>query len=397
MAEQASRDAPAGNPRGTLAGLHGLRFLAACMVLIFHLRNVAGVAPSGNFDKYLGSGVRLFFIISAFSLMYSTRKYIDRADWLRVFAIKRIFRIAPLFYIVLLIDLELGITRSNDWADVVLSASFLFNFLPNLNGSLVWAGWTVGAEMIFYAIFPAILVMMSSWRSALVLLLLSLLVSGASILATQRDGLPLLLSLMTFPSQVQFFAAGIMTYFIYILINARVRVSKNLVLVTIVSVFVVSYFWIPSVDTLRSAWSYELYSLANIAMFSAWVIWQCWRPIPILANRFTTYWGERSYSIYLLHGPVLIFGRPFWQRIASECGPVGGFPIVALLATSVVLCLSWVTYLLVERPGMDFGAWLCRAPTTRGEGAPQATLTGRAGANPDHAVGALQAPRPKPF
>lgn len=358
----------------TLAGLHGLRFLAACMVLIFHLRNVAGVAPSGNFDKYLGSGVRLFFIISAFSLMYSTLKYIKRDDWVRVFAIKRIFRIMPLFYIVLLIDLKFGITESRDWTDVVLSASFLFNFLPNLTGSLVWAGWTVGDEMIFYAIFPAILVMMRSWRAALVLLVLSLFVSAASILATRRDGLPILLSLMTFPSQVQFFASGIMTYFICMLIKKRLSTSNNFVLLILLALIIVGFFLIPSVDKLSSAWSYERYSLADIAIYSAWVIWQCWRPIPVLANRFTTYWGERSYSIYLLHGPVLILGRSFWQRIASELGPALGFPVVALLATSLVLCLSWVTYLLVERPGMNFGAWLYRAPITGAEEQTKAAL-----------------------
>jgi peptidoglycan/LPS O-acetylase OafA/YrhL len=228
--------------------------------------------------------------------------------------------------------------------------------------------------MIFYTIFPAILVMMRSWRAAVVLFLLSLFVSAASILATQRDGLPLPLSLMTFPSQVQFFASGIMVYFIYILITKCSSISNNLALLILVTLSVVGFFAFPSVDKMSTAWSYERYSLADIAMYSAWVIWQCWRPIPVLANRFTTYWGERSYSIYLLHGPVLIFGRPFWQRIASELGPALGFPVIALLATSLVLCLSWVTYLLVERPGMNFGARLYRAPITEAEEQTKAEL-----------------------
>src|SRR4029078_7315847 len=35
-----------------------------------------------------------------------------------------------------------------------VSSSFIFNIIPGEQEGFVWAGWTIGVEMIFYAVFP---------------------------------------------------------------------------------------------------------------------------------------------------------------------------------------------------------------------------------------------------
>ena len=335
-----------------LPGLHGLRALAALMVIAFHMRDVAGVSPPFGFDRYLGDGVRLFFMISAFSLMISTGKYIDRLDWVRVFATKRLFRIAPMFYFAIAINLYFGYMGRHDWTDVLLSATFLFNFLPNQISSVVWAGWTVGAEMVFYALFPIAIAVVTGLRGATALFIVSIAVSNASLVSTQRDGLPVMFDLITFPGQIQFFSAGILVFFLFKILEAMspngiARTIPALIMVIVIGIVIIA-----------GSPPLERDYIAEIFIFGAMILWQSSKPLWIFRNTGMVALGERSYSIYLLHGPVLIALRSRWEVLAAKAGPALAYPAATTAAIAIVAALSFVTYALVERPGMAVGAWL---------------------------------------
>lgn len=107
----------------------------------------------------------LFFVISAFSLFVSTTGRIDQPGWLNDFLTRRFMRIAPLFYLVALwqaFALPMLVGGDTPWAKLLLSMTFLFNFMPAEYGSIVWAGWSVGVEMMFYIILPLLLVSIRS-------------------------------------------------------------------------------------------------------------------------------------------------------------------------------------------------------------------------------------------
>jgi peptidoglycan/LPS O-acetylase OafA/YrhL len=75
------------------------------------------------------------------------------------FYIRRFFRIAPLFYLMLLIywlrdAFRLGVVHPI--SEVLVNASFLFNLIPAHITGFVWASWTIGVMVIFYLIFPVI-------------------------------------------------------------------------------------------------------------------------------------------------------------------------------------------------------------------------------------------------
>jgi len=345
-----------------LAGIHGLRFLAFFMVLIFHLRDVAGIAPSGGFDRNLGSGVRLFFVISAFSLMYSTTRYMARPDWIKVFAVKRFFRIAPLFYLMIIATSFVGIMGPHNLVDAILSFGFVFNFMPDQQGSLVWAGWTVGVEMIFYAMMPLIIGCIIGVRSSILFLGAGIVLGYAALNAQVHPGMPHLFSYMTFPGQIQFFAAGTAAYFIYL--AAQKSVANVMPVVIALAIVVAVGAWsivTPRISSLPVSTELERNYASCILVFGALVIWQAIKPSWVFSNRFVVYWGERSYSMYLLHGPILIFGHPLWVNIVARVGLTLGYPAVAIVALVLVLCSSWVTYRFIERPGMQLGSRLYRA------------------------------------
>jgi len=165
-----------------LPGIHGLRGLAATAVVLYHVIHIAGIAPP-DFFKFIGRdfgySVHFFFILSAFSLYHSTESRTNHPNWLPEYLIKRFFRIAPLFYCVIaFIIIRQAIKASKHVADfdtILLNLTFTFGFVPF--SGFVWAGWSVGIEMIFYAIFPVLILTIRTCRSALVLLVMSIMIS----------------------------------------------------------------------------------------------------------------------------------------------------------------------------------------------------------------------------
>jgi peptidoglycan/LPS O-acetylase OafA/YrhL len=72
------------------------------------------------------------------------------------YAISRLFRIAPLFYVLLGYEV-LRTWYLGGWTSpslIVENALFLYNLDPSNAWGIVGAGWTIGAEMLFYVLFP---------------------------------------------------------------------------------------------------------------------------------------------------------------------------------------------------------------------------------------------------
>ena len=90
-----------------LPGIHALRAVAALTILLFHLRYIADILPPPALQSTIGqhffTGVLLFFVLSAFSLAFSTTPTLSRKTWVRDYLIRRFFRIAPLFYVMVLV------------------------------------------------------------------------------------------------------------------------------------------------------------------------------------------------------------------------------------------------------------------------------------------------------
>lgn len=166
-----------------LPGIHGLRGVAALAVVLYHVVHIGGVSPPNIFQivgRDFGYGVHLFFILSAFSLMHSTEPRMNEPGWLPTYLIKRFFRIAPLFYFMIAIFVVRGlfpVAGVDSLIGIVLNLTFMFGFVPS--SGLVWGGWSVGVEMIFYGIFPVLLLLIKTHRTALTLVIVSIIVSSA--------------------------------------------------------------------------------------------------------------------------------------------------------------------------------------------------------------------------
>lgn len=83
-------------------------------------------------------------------------------------------------------------------------------------------------------------------------------------------------------------------------------------------------------------------------------------PWPLIVNRLTVFLGTISYSLYLTHSLVLWMLGPVFQWIYRQ--PLTfvtvRFALCAVVALVSSVAVSWVTYRLIEQPGMRVGQWL---------------------------------------
>lgn len=149
---------------GSYCGIQFLRFLAAAAVLLAHvsltLRERLGFSEFPMLDMGL-AGVNIFFAISGFVMVVSTRRLVgENKAWLD-FALRRVVRIVPIYWVattlkLLIVLLIPALTLHSAFDPFHTVASYLFIHARDEIGDispLHAVGWTLNYEMFFYLLF----------------------------------------------------------------------------------------------------------------------------------------------------------------------------------------------------------------------------------------------------
>lgn len=142
-----------------LFNIQVLRALAAFLVVFVHLDRLAELSglPKGTTD-FGNSGVDLFFVISGLIMVVTTT---EKPQTVSHFLRHRFARIVPLYWAITLFVFALALTApsllQSTRADPVALVKSLA-FIPFRRGDgamhpIVFVGWTLNYEMIFYAVF----------------------------------------------------------------------------------------------------------------------------------------------------------------------------------------------------------------------------------------------------
>lgn len=155
------------NPIPKLAHIDILRAVAIILVVICHVSQSQKelgkyVMLAFDFGKI---GVQLFFVLSAYTLCLSMKSRNDTHP-IGDFYIRRYFRIAPLYYIGIIIylvynrylfynQITIGDTyQSYTTFNILCNILFIHGLVPSANNTIVAGGWSIGTEMLFYLFFP---------------------------------------------------------------------------------------------------------------------------------------------------------------------------------------------------------------------------------------------------
>ena len=356
-------------------GLDGLRGLAVLAVVIYHF--FGDILPGG----YLG--VDLFFVLSGFLITsLLVREYrVSQTISLKDFWIRRFRRILPaalvtLFIVTALVtaiggDIAVGIREQflgtlffvNNWTQIATSQSYFAE-----NEVQVFAHyWSLAVEEQFYIIWPLLTLAMFTFTQRRlhraprrVPMLVTVLLAVASVL-----GMWLLFTPGEDPTRVYY---GTDTHAFGLLIGA------------FFSLLVTSTQNDPRVDSWASVGKFEARvagaigflafigyaaqllfmgddlaftyrgGLALTSVLGVLMIWGVIRetgPLTLIFRTKVMRWlGQRSFSLYLWHWPVIMILR----ELFNEDGRMQHEWILGLVALPIALLISEISYQHVENP-----------------------------------------------
>ena len=215
-----------------LDAVQGLRALAALLVVVAHsilsLIEKSGLSPA--YEKYgLSSGalgVRIFFVISGFIMVYTSFGNFAKDGASQNFFRKRLLRVLPLYYLATIIYCgKLGLQNN---LPSIKSMFLSLLFIPYVNTAglfrpIYGLGWTLNYEMFFYLLFSLALILKFRTGIAVIsIALLSLILAGTQLQPTAEVGFGMhWLSFASDPIMV-YFAIGIVISYV------RVRTSRSL-------------------------------------------------------------------------------------------------------------------------------------------------------------------------
>ncbi len=348
-----------------LPGIHALRGVAAIMVLCFHLHYVGKISLPVAWEFIAsrgGMGVELFFVLSAFSLLFSNNN-IEMGDkkWLFSYLIKRFFRIAPLFYFMIIVQSLINIYifgAGFNFEKLFLNLMLVFNLLPKEAEGIVWASWSIGVEVIFYIIFPLLIVLVKSLRISVILWMIGSFLSFLYRRNLELDaGIPSGYLHYAFMSQFGIFCAGLLGCRLYLsLREANEILKKKILYLLIIFTFFLAGFLLSDASiflVISGRPDVQLWGL----VFSCISIILAMKFQNITSSKVFMYLGDRSYSIYLTHAVIIYFISPFLLTAYQYAYPlIGGyaFSLCVLITLLPVLIISELTYRVIELRGINF-------------------------------------------
>jgi peptidoglycan/LPS O-acetylase OafA/YrhL len=165
-------------PKIYFKNLNAIRFIAAFLVIIHHVEQFKYLLklPNSWDNEVIASigplGVILFFVLSGFLISYLLfkEKEITKTISIKDFYIRRILRIWPLYFLIILLafvvfpNLQIfaldGFPKSSVLHNLLYKISLFVVFMPNVVlkvfGAIPFASqtWSIGAEEQFYLIWP---------------------------------------------------------------------------------------------------------------------------------------------------------------------------------------------------------------------------------------------------
>ena len=350
-------------PRPNLPALTSLRFFAAFVVVAFHYNPARLVNLPGFFQAWLETGyeaVTFFFVLSGFIMSYTYSDYgeVERRRPGRSFFAARFARLAPAYYLSLLISAPIFVLDSFVWNDEpvglvvsqsVLVSTFLQSWWPP--AALAWnpPGWSVSVEWGLYALLPLLLTLSRRWSGTAMLL-----VSFSALAAMSAFRLWIMRPLVDDDREIwhnfaQYFPLFHVPTFFFGMALGRLQVSgprpsRSLAgamclvsLLTLMLKFSGDFELAPILET----------DLVHATLFGLLILGAA-QPghlgSLLLMGPPTIYLGEISYAIYILHEPVMMWWEVLWPADETQTLPIWlQFPLYfATVVAASAACHRWV-------------------------------------------------------
>lgn len=325
------------NHANNLKSLQILRFVAATSVAYFH------IFANPNFGSF---GVDIFFVLTGFVIALVIQSNNNSYS----FAINRIARITPLYwlltsllFVLITIKPELFSVSIVNSANIINFAKSLF-FIPYAGAfgvtPIISLGWTLNYEMFFYlCVWISLLISKSHALKITFILITSAFFLFGNLLSNKVANI--------------FFGLEIIFEFILGFVAYQLYAKKFLNFLT-TKIFVVAaiaiYVFMAVIESYGIIGNrFILFGLPSFALVICSVrLESIFHNSQAYITRLLVSMGDASYATYLTHWYVIVFLR----KILSEKLGLFDFysPIGIFFSLSLALVVGQITYKLVDKP-----------------------------------------------
>jgi len=339
------------NTNKNLQLIQMLRGIASLLVVLLHCTVNSSEALQknffGNFFSFGGAGVDIFFVLSGFIITYTNFKSIGKADHFSFFFKRRIVRIYPTYWIIISMFLLLQVVlpsfyRSHFSFDLknIFSTYLLFPGHVMVNG----VSWTLSYEIFFYLLFSLSFFIPAKKWSFNLAILYTIIIIALPICNYNFENGNTWLSLITYPMNAEFFM-GVIAAVVIPKISSRIATP---LIITGGIIFLASaifsdqnfhlvnntfnrviLFGIPSFLIITGVLKYELTN--KIKVYSIFLLL-----------------GEASYSLYLIHLPVVAASFKILAKFNISNNLI--IHCLILLMVCIICYASIIFYKFVEKP-----------------------------------------------
>jgi len=350
--------------------IDGLRFIAIASVVLLHVSDYIFIKDK---TKYLDTfdfeflaqklhhcmlGVPLFFAISGFVLGIPFAKYHinnEKPIDLKKYFLRRLTRLEPpyilaltilfLGYVFFLNTISFNIGLRSYLASLIYSHDIIYSgvhLYPLLNPNL----WSLEIEIQFYILAPLMAYIFSvnppSLRRGIIIT-----VAFLFCILNEYYSLPFLTLIKYF----HYFLVGFLLADLYVSKSILFNKTKFDFLIGFTFFVIIWLFETGDFQSTPAKVVWVMIQLSSMFLLYYYVIFH--KALHFLSWRLITNIGGMCYSIYLLHSPIIyIFGKYVVRNSFSNYSLIN-YSIYLFLLILVILAISSVFFLLVERPCMD--------------------------------------------
>ena len=308
-----------------------IRGVAALAVCLFHFTKgfIAKISGVSFFIPYSWIGVEVFFVISGFVIPYALIGSYFKSQHYKGYLFKRLIRIEPAYlvsivlvlflnYLSALVPFYQGEPFEIDWSNLALHLGYLVNFFDQTWLNPVY--WTLAIEFQFYILIGLLILI---WNNSNKYMILFTVLGFLALSFIPQDT-------VRFFKQTDIFTMGVVCAF-----YKRGRLDLIPFLFSTIVIGIIIYINHHTVIVVLSYIAvYGIAFLHNLKQVG-----------------FLVFFGNISYSLYLLHIPI--GGRVI---NLSKRLPLNDFGKMMAVALAVVISIvsAYIFYKVVEQPTHRF-------------------------------------------
>jgi exopolysaccharide production protein ExoZ len=336
-----------------LSSLDYLRGIAAFGIMAFHYSMwTFGFAKGGDFIGKTGIyGVSVFYVLSGLTLFHVYYHKIGGPSkkGLVDFALKRVFRIFPLLWLMSIATILIE-KISLPTFNILISFTGLFGVFYR-EDTICYGGWSVGNELIFYLFFPFFVY--CSRRPRKMLLPLSLILFLVYLwfafvhIGRARTIFDCWVDYLNPLNQVFLFLGGYLIGFLL----AELRIPRAAGILLALATMLVFILYPVKDDSIYLISGFNRLAFTIMCFSLCFAFYKTDFRLPGLADKAFTVLGEISYSVYLAH-PITWYVLTHFLRHYFQ-----GMPPLARISVAIVVTLlaSYTVYHFFERYFMKLG------------------------------------------